>query len=1172
MASEESKKGKSNKDFVHIHLHTEYSLLDGMSKIGDLFEHVKEQGMDSVAITDHGVMYGAIEFYQKAQKHEVKPLLGMEAYTTNVPLDSKPERGKFKNFHLLLLAKNNVGYKNLMKLTSIGQVDGYYYRPRITREILAKHSEGIICTSACPAGELASALIEDDWKKAKETAQWFVDVFGDDYYLEVQRHEYHKHVPNAPHPDIKKDLEMMVKNEKIINDGVMKLSGELGIPVVATNDAHYIKKEHATAQDSLVCIATGKDVSDIQRLRFIDTPEYYVKSPEQMYELFPDIPEACENTVKVAEKCHIEIKLGEWFFPKVEIPKGKTAEETLRERTYAGMKEKYAEITPELQKRVDYELKVILDKGYPEYFLIYEDMANWAKGKKIPINTRGSAAGSVVSYCLGITSVDPIRFLLPFERFLNPFRPSAPDIDMDISDTKREEMIAYLTERYGKEKVAQICTFGRMLAKGAVRDVARVLGYPYAKGDMLSKLIPPGAQGFPMTIDRAMDESPDFKYQYENDVDSKKIIDLAKQIEGNARHVSVHAAGVVISPTKMTDFSPVQREPSGDKVKIITQYEMHACEDIGLVKLDVLGIRNLSILEESVHWVEKTTGKEVVLSELPLDDKKTFETLARGETFGVFQLGNSGMTKWLMELAPETIDDINAMIALYRPGPMANIPEYIDRKRGKPFEYYHPKMASFLDKSFGILVYQDDLLYTALELAGYNWEEVDKFRKAVGKKIPEEMAKQHIKFVDGCQKVTGMTKEEAEGLWELFEPFQGYGFNKAHSASYGLISYQTAYMKTNYPVEYMCALLTAESGDTDKISAAIAECRRMGVTVLPPDINESDIGFKVVKAEDSIGGQGIRFGLSAIKNVGEAAINSILDEREDGEFNSFADFLSRVDGRKVNKRVLESLIKVGALSDFGTRASLIENLEEIRGKVSKPQGMENQQGLFSDEDMQASMRSETANLNLSATEYSEEELENLERELMGFALSARPLDELLSGISPSATHKVYELTDDGVPLQSGRKVKLACIIDEVRVVITKRGNKEMAFVRVKDDTGGVDLVVFPDMYSENREALVENNPVLVSGKIDFREDSVNIIAEEIDTEESAAESDVLYVRIPAGVTAEHLQKLKRALNNSPGEQSVTLIFEGNEDKRVDLPITVTWDEVLASQISEILRV
>ena len=787
-------------DFVHLHLHTEYSLLDGLSKIKALTSHIKENAMKSVAITDHGAMYGAIEFYKTVKEAGIKPIIGIEAYTTNGKHTERPERSKVKNFHLLLLARDLTGYKNLMKLTSIAHLEGYYYRPRFDRETLAAHSAGLICTSTCGLGELPQALLADSYSKAKSIATWFLDVFGNNYYLEIQRHYYDSFIQSATSTEIKKTLSDLADNENKINTGLLALSRELGIPIVATNDAHYIKKEDATAQDALVCIATGKNVSDVKRLRFIDTPSFWVTSPAEMAALFPDLPEALDNTLKVADKCNVEFTLGQWFFPEIALREGQTAVEVLRSKSEEAITQKYGKISDSLRKRFELELEVICSKGYAPYFLIYEDMASWAKSNSIPINTRGSVAGSVVSYCLGITSVDPIKYNLPFERFLNPYRPSAPDIDLDIADDRREEMIGYLKTKYGSDKVGQICTFGRMLARASVRDIARVLGYPYSTGDKIAKLIPLGSQGFPMTIAKALKESPELANLYTQDSDAKMVVDLARQIEGNARHISVHAAGVVIAPKALLEFTPVQYEPNGTKV--ITQYEMHACDDIGLVKLDILGIRNLSILRGSVELVKKIKGKEVNLTSLPLDDSKTFQMLSRGETMGTFQLGGSGMTRYIMELKPERIEDIMAMIALFRPGPIANIPDYIARKKGEQkVTYYHPKMAKFLDKSFGILVYQDDLLFTALELAGYTWETVDKFRKAVGKKIPEEMAKQHDIFVSGCVQASHMTKIQAEGLWKLFEPFQGYGFNKAHAASYGMVAYQTAYMKANYPGE-----------------------------------------------------------------------------------------------------------------------------------------------------------------------------------------------------------------------------------------------------------------------------------------------------------------------------------------------------------------------------------
>lgn len=1157
--------------FAHLHVHTEYSLLDGLSKIDDLFTHVKELGMDSVAMTDHGAMYGAIEFYKKAAKYEVKPILGLEAYI--VSGDMKERNQNENRCHQLLLAKNTDGYKNLMMLTSLAHIDGFYYRPRIDHETLKKYSSGLIATSTCARGEIPQALVEGEYDKAKKYLQWYLDVFGEDFYLELQKHHYHDYIASATHPEIKQELSKLSNNEKLINDGLVKLSREFGVPLIATNDAHYIKKTDATAQDALVCVATGKNVSDVKRLRFIDAPSYYINSPEEMLENFSDLPEALSNTVKIAQSCDVQITLGQYFFPRVELDGGKTADEFLSEKANEGLREKFGEPTKELQERLDYELKVISDKGYPAYFLIYYDMAKWAGENKIPINTRGSAAGSLVSYSLGITSVDPIKYLLPFERFLNPFRPSAPDIDLDIADSKREEMLNYLVNKYGKDKVAQICTFGRMLAKGSVRDIARVLGYPYEVGDNLSKVIPEGSQGFPMSIDRALAEAPELAELYKKDKEAKKIIDLSKQIEGNARHLSVHAAGVVISPSKLTDFTPLQVAETGGVKKLITQYEMHAVEDVGLVKLDILGIRNLSILQDSVLLAEEITGDRIDLRNLPLDDKKTFEMLAKGETMGVFQLSSGGMTKHLINLKPERIEDIMIMVALYRPGPMMNIEEYISRKHGKKkVEYYHPEMEKFLDKSLGVLVYQDDLLYTALELAGYNWEEVDKFRKAVGKKIPEEMAKQHIRFVEGCVEHSKMTKSEAEGLWKLFEPFQGYGFNKAHAASYGLVAYQTAYMKANYPVEYMAALMTAESGDVAKVSSAVSECRRMGIKVLPPDINESNIGFTVIKDAESRDGKAIRFGLSAIKNVGDAAIEAILEERNKQKFISLMDFLSRVDGRRVNKKVLESLIKVGALEKYGNRNALLTSLDELRAKVKPVGGVDGQKGLFEEEE-KAILESPAFAISQIVSdlpEFSDEELETLERELLGFSLSAKPIEEVIFDLLAHRTHRIEEILEQDFVTDGA--IKLVGVVSEVRTVLTKKTSSEMAFVKFEDETGLVNTVIFPKIYAEMKSLLVEGMPLLVTGKRDNRNDEISFLADAIETTDSIKDKSGRFtLTIPKGVPTDALKQLKDIFEEYPGNQSVSLVFEGNNSDSINVPFKISWSRDLSSQINNLFE-
>lgn len=1154
------------RDFVHLHVHTEYSLLDGLSKIGELLDHVKNSGMKSVAITDHGVMYGAIEFFQKAKAKEIKPIIGMEAYTTNIDHTKKPERGKYKNFHLLLLAKNEIGYKNLMKLTSIAHLEGFYYRPRVDRQTLKKYSEGIIASSACAQGEVSQAILENDYKKARDIVQWFLDVYKDDYYLEIQRHFYDEHARNTLIEEVKREQLEMADNEKKINESIIKLSRDLGVPLIATNDAHYIKKEDAEAQDALVCVATGKNVDDVKRMRYIDTPSFFMTTPDEMHEMFSDVPDAVENTVKVAEKCELEIStLGKWYFPEFKTPKGKELETYLRELTHEKAPERYKEMTDELKERIEYELDIIIKKGYAAYFLIMMAMANWCEDQGIVTNTRGSAAGSIVSYILGITTVDPIKYYLPFERFLNPYRPSPPDIDLDVPDNRREDVIQYISDTYGSEKVAQICTFGRMLSRGAVRDVARVLGYPYEVGDRIAKMVPPPKQGFPVDIPKALKESPDLKESYENDKDTKKILDLALQIEGNARHVSIHAAAVVVSPDEITNYTPLQRDPGGDRA--ITQYEMHASEDVGLIKFDILGIRNLAILSESVEIVKRTEGIEIDVRNIPLDDKKTFEMLGHGSTMGVFQLSSSGMTKYLIDLKPERIEDLMVMVALYRPGPMSVIPEYIRRKENPELiDYLDPRMEEYLAASYGLIVYQDDLLFTALKLAGYNWEEADKFRKAVGKKIPEVMAAEKEKFINGIVD-NGQTREFAEKLWKLFEPFQSYGFNKAHAASYGMVAYQTAYMKANYPSEYMCALMTAESNDIEKIAQAVSECRRLGIKVLQPDVNKSSIGFTITKDDESLNNKAIRFGLNAIKNVGEAALEAILVEREEGEFFTFADFLSRVDNRKVNKRVLESLIKVGAFSKFGNRATLLESLDEIRSRISRSKDG-SQRGLFSSDEIKKSM-SQSGNQSLiEIKEFNEVELQKLERQFLGFSLSAKPIDALLEPLEHLATHKIGEINGE----ESRETVKIAAVVSEIREVVTKKAGKKMAFVKVIDMTGSIDLVVFPGIYQDTHDDWVDNNPVLIEGKVDFRDDSTSILVDSVITTNSVAKANNrLFIKIPKKTNTENLKELKKLLLNHPGEGLVSLIFEGGNRKQIDLQIKINWSKELAGEISTILE-
>lgn len=1160
--------------FVHLHVHSEYSLLDGLPKIKDLVSQAKALGYESIALTDHGVMYGVIEFYQACIGAGIKPIIGMEAYVSKKDHNIKEKSEGLKDSnHLILLAKDNQGYKNLMKLSSIGNVEGRYYgKPRFDKATLEKYHQGLICLSGCLAGEVAEYLIAQDYQQAKQVATWYAHLFGDDYYLELQRHRHQDYFEQAVDEHILAQLNQSHLEEKTVNQGIIKLSGDLGIPLVATNDVHYIKPEQAAAQDALVCIQTGKNVADTKRLRYVDVPTLYLTTTREMERLFEDVPQAVTNSVQIAAKCNVEIKLGDWSFPHFQIPGGKSAKDYLRHLVDEGAERIYGQISPQVRERIDFELEVIEGRGYSPYFLIVGDMVNWCRSQGIVTTTRGSAAGSLVLYAVGITEVDPLKYGLPFERFLNPYRPSPPDIDLDIADNRRQDLLSYITSKYGAEKVAQICTFGRMLAKAAVRDIGRVTGYSYSFVDGLAKTIPDGSQGFPMSIERALLESRDLKQLYTTNPDATKIIDLAKQIEGNARHTSVHAAAVVVAPSEITDFTPVQKESGGDK--IITQYEMHASEEVGLIKFDVLGIRNLAILNASVDIVRDRLGETIDLKKLPLDDKATFEMLSRGETMGTFQLGGSGMTRYLIELKPERVEDIMAMIALFRPGPMANIPEYIRRKNDPALvKYMHPKMEKFLKSSYGILVYQEDIMFTALELAGYDWGTVDKLRKAIGKKIPEEMAKQEVIFVEGCVKHSGMTQAQAQEIWDLFVPFQGYGFNKAHAAAYGIVAYQTAYMKAHYTVEFMTAVLTAESEHTDKLVEAINECKRLEISVLPPDINTSASDFSIVEDKDSKYGKSIRFGLNAVKNVGAAAIESIIAIRDQhGQFGSLTQFCSLVDSRKVNKKVLESLIKVGAMDRFGKRSAILAGLEAIRDKASTRQKViaSGQSGLF-DADALVDTAAMVDNFD-DIPELPKAELLNFEKELLGLYLTEHPLSHALEQISQMVSHTVASLDPD---LHKGQVVTLGGILSQLRPIRTKKGNKEMAFGTLEDQQGSLDLVFFPTVWDEHRAQLAQDIPLIVKGKLDLRDDSLNLLVDSvrvIKVDQLVADDTDYQLHIPRHTKPETLVELGKILKSRPGGASLAIIIPtGDTQKVVKLPYTVDYSAELQTQINQLLN-
>ncbi len=1170
--------------FVHLHTHTEYSLLDGISKIPQLVKRTKELGMDSLAITDHGVMYGAIEFYKECIASGIKPIIGAELYVAPRSHTNKEGKADSEPYHLTVLAKNQEGYLNLMKLISIAHLEGFYYRPRVDKALLKLYHEGLICLSGCPAGELVRSIESKGIEKAEEVAKQYLEIFGDgNYFFELQNHHWLEYAKVAKEPKIFQDLERMGSLQDQTFEIAKKLSKKMGIPLVATKDSHYIKKEDAEAHDAVLCVQTGSFVSEVNRLRMIDTPEFYLKSPEEMVEDFTDYPEAIENTVRIANQVNLEIGLVKSIFPVFENPEGIPSMDYLKKLTLEKAKEKL-EITSEIQNRLDYELDIISYKKLADYFLVVYDFIDWAHQNGIITNTRGSAAGSLVLYCLGVTNLNPLDYLLPFERFLTKDRPFMPDIDADLADDRRDDVIRYLMSKYGEDKVTHIVTFGTMMGRAAIRDIGRVLGISYGEVDRIAKLVPPPKQGFHIPLYQHIKSVPELAQLYKENQNYKKMLDLAIKIEGTVRHASVHAAGILIAPEDITNFVPVQKEANGEK--IVSQYDMFSTVDeyggLGLVKMDLLGIRNLSILGRAVEYVRENLGKEVNIEKLPLDDQRTYDLLARGETMGVFQLSSDGMTRYLIELRPTSIFDIMAMVSLYRPGPLSIIPEYIARKRDpKKITYLDPRMKEYMDKSLGLLVYQEDVILTAINIAGYSWTQSDKFRKTMGKKKPEEMTKLREPFVAGCVE-NGMEEKKAEELFKLIETFAAYGFNKPHAASYAMVAYQTAYMKANFPVEFMAAVMTAEYGDSDKIAHAISECKRMAIVVLPPDINYSEVGFKIedlkeLSAEDldrqitDVSAkkvkQGIRFGLSAIKNVGISAIESIIKARQDDQFTSLSDICSRVDTRLVNKKALEALIKAGALDSFGSRAAQLLILNQCLDQSHKnaKSKISGQVSLFDGDDESL--------MEIKLPEVEELPLEQLllfEKDLLGFYLHEPPYLAKLSLIGDYVTGKISEITDDHI----GQKLTLGGVITEMKKVLTKKTQAEMAFVKISDGISEIECVVFPGTFVQCKDFLQKDEVVLIWGRIDKREEELSLVvdnASPFDPDSSARAEKTVEILVPKGTGMDILQKINQTLRDFPGSSKVALLLpNGREDRRMVLPFSIDPDQALELEIKGLL--
>jgi DNA polymerase III subunit alpha len=1154
--------------FTHLHVHSEYSLLDGLAKIESLFAKGLELGMDSLALTDHGVMYGAIKFFLTAKEFGMKPIIGLEAYMAARSRFDKQANIDSDRYHLLLLAKNEIGYNNLMKLTTLANLEGFYYKPRIDMELLKEYRQGLIVTSACLEGEIPQLFTQRRDKEAEQKAKEFLEIFGKDFYLEIQHH------PKIP-------------EQKEVNQKIIKLSRKLGIPLVATNDVHYVEADDAEAQDALLAVQTQKMIKDKNRLTMLNSPDFYLRSQEEMIKAFKDYPEAIKNTRKIVQACNLEIPIGHWILPNYPLLEGETAEEQLKKLTDERLKDRFGEKIPkEVLERIEYELKIICQKGFATYFLIVQDFVNWAKQQKIRVGPgRGSAAGSLISYILRITSVDPLRHNLPFERFMNPQRPTPPDIDLDFADDRRDEVIEYITQKYGKDKVAQIITFNVMKAKESVRDIGRVLGMPYSEPDKIAKMIPVG-----MTITQALKAVPELANYYRQP-EYKKLLDLAQKVEGVSRHASTHAAGIVIADKELTEYTPLQKETKGER--IMTQYDMYSLDlnvsekAIGLLKMDLLGLRNLTILEKALDYIRHTQGKEIDLSEIPLEDKKALEIIASGRTVGIFQLESSGMKRLAGKLKPNKFSDISAMVALYRPGPMQLIDDFLAGKANpKKIRYPHPDLKPILEETYGIAVYQEQCLQIANVMGGYSLGEADILRKAIGKKKKSIMTRERNKFIKRAEDL-GYKEQVAEKVFDFIDRFAGYGFNKAHSTSYAMIAYQTAYLKAYWPVEFMAALLTAEALGTsgpirdEKVSQAIEECSKMKIKVLPPDINRSKIGFTIEEDKNSLEGKAILFGLSAIKNVGEVAIKSILAAREiGGDFKSIYDFCQRVDQQKVNKKVLESLIRVGAMEMFGKRAALLSSLEKVRSKGNQIQKQKaNGQASFFDNDPPAEFLLEEAIPDME--EFSRQELLSLEKELLGFYLTDHPLNQFLPLLSVKRSDRIDDLFQDSQK-KKGKLVKLGGMITSIRLVLTKANAQEMAFVRIEDESGGIEAVVFPKIYSRTKEYWIKNQIVLVRGRLQNREGTLNLVIDEVHLleKEEGKESQKEEVKdwdfevtLPSQLSPRKLVELNKLLKQKQGKNKLALGFVNSmgQIKRLILPFGVDYSESLKKEIKKIIE-
>jgi DNA polymerase-3 subunit alpha len=1145
--------------FAHLHVHTEYSLLDGMCRIPQLIARTKELGMDSLAITDHGAMYGVIDFYVAAKEAGIKPIIGCEVYVAETDCHSRESAHKTP-YHLTLLVKNEKGYRNLLQLVTKSHLEGFYYKPRVDKELLKLHHDGLIALSGCAHGELARLILEGRNDELARAASWYREVFGD-YYLEIQRH---------PIPELEQ-----------INQELISLSTKLNIPPVATFDVHYVDKQDAPAHELLLCIQTNTSVYDEKRLKLAGD-FFYLKSPEEVEELFADLPQAVENTQAIADMCQLELDFAKLHLPHVELPQGRKADDFLAELCWQGLEKRYPKPGSEVKEWLSHELDVIQKTKFAHYFLVVWDIISFARERGIYFGVRGSAAASLALYCLGVTDVDPLAYGLVFERFLNVERRELPDIDLDFQDDRRDEVLAYVNQKYGSDHVAQIITFGTMGARAAIRDTGRALGMPYAQVDRVARLIP---LELTITLDRALEQSRELYDIYHQDAAIRNLIDSAKKLEGMVRHVSTHAAGVVIAHEPLIEYVPLQLLGKGEQRTVMTQFHMENIARLGLLKMDFLGLSNLTILAKVKEIIAQNQGISLDLQHIPLDDAKTFELLASGETKGIFQLESAGMRRYIKELKPTNFSDIAAMVALYRPGPMEQIPTFIRAKQGvAPIHYPHPILKEILKETYGVIVYQEQVIFIAQALAGYSLGQADILRKAMGKKIPMVMKKEERNFIAGAKK-NGVSPELAQEVFSLIEPFAGYAFNKAHSVSYGLIAYCTAYLKANYPIEYMVALLNTYSDNMEKVRSAIAECRRLGIKVLPPDINRSHASFAIEtspSAPSPVNGEGrgevaIRFGLASIKNVGFSPIEHILSGRDSGgDFKSIEDFCSRTDLRNINKKVLESLIKVGVFDSLGSRKALLESLNKIIS-LSQTKQRAKESGQVSMFDLWGqSSPTPRGDYQQAEEEVSAKQKLMWERELLGVYFS-QPLDFLAREPSSPGVISCGEINMDMV----SETVTVRGMVVSVRQAHTK-DNRPFIVASIEDLDASIEVIAWPRLYESTQGLWQEGNILTIKGVVKVRDGEVQLNCQEAMLlpvrQEVLKEPQHRHVMIDVNQSGdadkdiECLHKIMNILKSYPGQDRVSLVVVSDgEITNLEMPsIAINYCPELARELSEIV--